>query len=275
MTWSAKRTTTGAALAAALFVSAADAAEIGPADLASLPPADIVVLGEVHDNPIHHANQARAVKAIDPAAIVFEMLSAEQAARVLPELIDDPETLGEVLGWEAAGWPDFAMYHPVFAAARNARFVGGTETREAARRAVDEGAAEVFGADAPTFALDRPLPDAERGLRIDEQRAAHCDALPEDLLPGMVEAQRLRDGWLARAALAAHADTGGPVVVITGNGHARADWGVPALLAEAAPELGVLSVGQFEDMPPDDPPFDLWLVTDPAERPDPCAAFRQ
>jgi uncharacterized iron-regulated protein len=64
------------------------------------------------------------------------------------------------------------------------------------------------------------------------------------------------------------------VVVITGNGHARADWGLPRILAETAPELRVITIGQFEDEADEAPPFDYWLITDAAERPDPCAAFR-
>jgi uncharacterized iron-regulated protein len=265
----------GAALGAALFVSAAVADEIAPAALSDLPAADIVVLGELHDNPVHHLNQAAAVAAIRPAAIVFEMLDPAQAARVTPDFLASEAELGAALEWEAAGWPDFAMYYPIFAAAGDARIRPGTETVEAARRAVREGAAPVFGEGAGDFGLDAPLPEAEQTARVDEQRVAHCDALPEDLLPGMVEAQRLRDAWLARAAIAAQAETGGPVVVITGNGHARRDWGVPALLARAAPDLSVLAVGQYEVEAEEAPPFDLWLVTEAAERPDPCAAFRQ
>jgi hypothetical protein len=167
------------------------------------------------------------------------------------------------------------MYYPIFAAAGDARIFAGTETLEAARRAIREGAAQVFGTGARNFGLDQALPDAERAARVDEQRGAHCDALPEDLLPGMVEAQRLRDAWLARAAIEAHAETGGPVFVITGNGHARRDWGVPALIGRAAPDLSVLSVGQYEVEAEETPPYDLWLVTQAVDRPDPCNAFRQ
>jgi uncharacterized iron-regulated protein len=94
------------------------------------------------------------------------------------------------------------------------------------------------------------------------------------MLPGMVLAQRVRDAALARAALSALDETGGPVAVITGNGHARNDWGMPAKLALAAPGVPVLSVGQLEASPDGDAPYDLWLVTPEAERPDPCAAFR-
>jgi uncharacterized iron-regulated protein len=93
------------------------------------------------------------------------------------------------------------------------------------------------------------------------------------VLPGMVEAQRLRDAALARAALEAMTATGGPVVVITGNGHARRDLGIPSVLALAAPKLRVLSIGQLEGSAGQDQPFDLWVVTGTVARGDPCAAF--
>jgi uncharacterized iron-regulated protein len=64
------------------------------------------------------------------------------------------------------------------------------------------------------------------------------------------------------------------VIVITGNGHARADWGVPRMIAAADPEVRVLTVGQFEEAAEARPPFDLWLVTEAVARGDPCEAFR-
>ena len=45
-------------------------AAVAPAWAMAQAGSDIVVLGEVHDNPAHHANQARAVAAIKPAALV-------------------------------------------------------------------------------------------------------------------------------------------------------------------------------------------------------------
>jgi uncharacterized iron-regulated protein len=106
------------------------------------------------------------------------------------------------------------------------------------------------------------------------QMSAHCDALPADMLPGMVAAQRLRDAHFSRVTLQALDETGGPVVVITGNGHARKDWGMPVYLAAAAPEVTVRTLGQFEDAPAADAPFDVTLFSSAAERPDPCLAFR-
>jgi len=251
---------------------------VGAVAAEPLPRADVLVLGEVHDNAAHHAWQAAAVAEVAPAALVFEMLLPEQAAEVTPELVGDPVALEAALGWEARGWPDFAMYHPIFAAAPEAAVVGGDLPRDAVRRALGEGAAAVFDAlfpgEAARFGLGEPLPGAEQAEREAGQARAHCDALPEAMLPGMVEAQRLRDAALARAAAEAYALTGGPVVVITGTGHARTDWGMPAALARAAPALTVYSVGQFEADPGAGAPFDRVRVTGAVERPDPCDAFR-
>jgi uncharacterized iron-regulated protein len=258
------------ALALTGLGSAAQAEKIGVDLLDAIPAADVVVLGEVHDNPDHHMNQARAVFSLSPKAVVWEMLDAEAAQRV-PKNVADPARVERLLGWNDSGWPDFEMYYPIFVAARTAHHYGAEVPRELARQAVTEGALAVMP-DGP--GLSRVLPEAEQSAREAEQMAAHCDALPEDLLAGMVQAQRLRDAYLAAAVLRALDEVGPPVAVITGSGHARRDWGVPAVLAEVAPEVSVLSIGQLEATPPDTAPFDLWVVTDPVPRQDGCDAFR-
>lgn len=232
--------------------------------------ADVVLLGEIHDNPIHHENQAQWVYDVQPAAIVFEMLSPEQAAMITGVTRADVNALAMALDWEGSGWPQFAWYHQIMMAAPDAVILGGAVARADVRAAIGQGAAALAG-DAARFGLDQPLPQAEQAAREAEQLAAHCDALPADMLPGFVEAQRLRDAGLARAVLAASTH---PVVVITGNGHARRDWGVPALLAIADPSLKVFTIGQFEADPGPDAPFDRIVITEPTERDDPCAAFR-
>ena len=261
------------ALFCILLAPMAQAGEISLAALSDLPPADVVFLGEIHDNPLHHKGQARAVAAIHPPAVVFEMLSPTQAARITPALLRDRDALQQALGWNASGWPDFAIYYPVFQALGGARVYGAARPRAAVRRAFEEGAAAVFGPGAGRLGLDRPLPSAELAAREDEQFQDHCEAMPRDLMGGMVEAQRLRDADLAQAALTALSETGGPVVVITGKGHARRDWGAPALLRVAAPERRLLTVGFLEHAPEAPPPFDFWVVTDPTLREDPCKAF--
>lgn len=235
---------------------------------------DVTVIGEVHDNPDHHATQAARVARIAPAALVFEMLTPEQAARIGPQTPRDAETLEALLGWAESGWPDFSMYAPIFTAAPAARIYGAGVGRAEARAAMKGGFDALMAGEAARFGLDEPLPDHQQAAREALQMAAHCDALPEEMLPGMVRIQRLRDAMLASVALRAHEETGGPVVVITGNGHARMDWGMPALLAEAAPELELHVIGQTEEGVPLPGGFDEVLSAPAAERDDPCAAFR-
>lgn len=244
--------------------------------LAALPAAaqDVWILGEVHDNPAHHAVQADRVADIAPRALVFEMLTEAQAERVTPALIADRQAMAGALEWETSGWPDFAMYHPIFAAAPEAAIYGAQVPRQSARAVFDGGLAGSFGDGAADYGLTEPLPAAEQAAREARQMAAHCDALPEEMLPGMVAVQSLRDAVLARTIVRAMDETGGPVAVITGNGHARRDWGVPAVLAEVAPNLDVWVLGQTEDDRPLEGGFDMVKSAPAADRPDPCAAFQ-
>ncbi|MEM6389634.1 MAG: ChaN family lipoprotein, partial [Pseudomonadota bacterium] len=225
--------------------------------------ADVVILGEVHDNPAHHAMQADVVGRLDPSALVFEMLDPSEAALLTPELAADATALAAALDWENSGWPDFAFYFPLFQHAATRVAYGAEVSREAAQEAFITGAGDAFPGQAARFGLTEPLPADQQAAREAGQMAAHCDALPEDLLPGFVEAQRLRDAALAEAALRALEDHGAPVVVITGNGHARQDWGVPALLRVAAPDVTVFSLGQVEGDLPKDAPFDMVVTADP------------
>ena len=101
----------GLVLACALSLAAPSvAAASEPAALsdivAAAQSAQIVILGEVHDNPGHHARQAEIIAMIDPAAVVFEMISADAAARITPDLARDPAALALALDWANSGWPD-------------------------------------------------------------------------------------------------------------------------------------------------------------------------
>ncbi len=265
----------GSALAAGLW-AAAHADERGAAFLADLVGHDVVLLGEVHGNPAHHRLQAQGVAALAPAAIVWEMLTPEQAAG-LPDDLRDASALARLLEWDQSGWPDFALYHPIMLAAPGALHLGAEITRGQTRLVFEQPLAAVFEAlfDQPAqpLGITTPLDDTDQAAREAMQAAAHCDALPEDLLPGMVDAQRLRDAALAAQVLAALDRTGGPVAVITGAGHVRRDIGVPRKLAHAAPDLRVLSLAMLEAEPGPDAPFDRWIVTDAPSRADPCAAF--
>ena len=238
--------------------------------------ADIVILGEIHDNPVHHATQAAVVAALRPAALVFEMIpqALENEVNVLREEGAGRDRIAAALHWSESGWPDFAFYAAILEAAPEARVFGAGQPQADVGRAASEGAAVAFGPDAATYGLDRPLAPEDLAAREADMQVAHCGKLPPEMLAGMVEAQRFRDAGLADAAVWARTMTGdGRVVVIAGSGHADRLRGVPAALAVADPDLSVLSVGQFEAEPEAPRDYDLVLLAPSPERPDPCAAF--
>ena len=241
--------------------------------------ADVIIIGEVHDNPFHHENQAAIVRSIDPPALVFEMFGPDEGGEanvLLSEMLlgeTDADLLADVLKWKENGWPDFDMYVPIIDGAPAAILFGGAVDRHDIAVAMESSAAEVFGEYAIDYALDEPLPEAEQAEREAMQFGAHCEAIPETLLPKMVEAQRLRDATLADTAVIAWAETYGPVVIITGNGHARADWGIPHYLRQIAPDMNVITIGQEEDGKPLTMPFDYIMTTAGVDRGDPCEEF--
>lgn len=256
-------------------IRAALASELVPDDiLLRMAGADVVIVGEVHDNPQHHQVQRDVVAELQPRAMVWEMLTAEGADRINRKLISDPEKLAVAIRWAELGWPPLSMYLPIFEAAPDAPIYGALVPREAAMAAMDAGAAVALGADAARYGLTVPLPEEERTAREAAQMAAHCDALPVEMAPVLVQIQRLRDAVLTRAILTAVKDTGGQVVVITGNGHARKDWGVPAFLSRMEPGLRVFVLGQSEGGAIQGT-YDAVLDAPAVDREDPCAVFEK
>lgn len=237
--------------------------------------ADIVIVGEVHDNPAHHRVQAEFAAELRPAAIVFEMLAPDQAPPLMALRADGAtiEAQSALLDWDKSGWPPFDQYAPIMDAAPQAALYGAHLPSAAVRAAFEKGAAQVFKGDTAQFGLAEPLDAAEQAEREEMQFDAHCQAMPRELMPGMVEAQRLRDAALSQQIVKALAENGAPVLVITGNGHADRGWGIPALLGYRD-EASIFVFGQFEAAPARQEAFDAWHITPAVERGDPCAAFR-
>lgn len=251
----------------------------------NLAAADVVIAGELHDNRLHHDAQAWLTRALEPAGMAFEMIpkASEEGIAVLLADGADPADIGPAIGWNRIGWPDWDIYKAIFTAWTPQIYAGGGVSRADARRAIRDGAAAVTREPDFVPVLEQPLVPVIQTALEDQMIASHCGHLPRKAAPGMVEAQRLRDASFSAAVLRARAATsGGQVILITGNGHARSDRGVPAYLAQRVPELTVISIGLLEvdeaasDLASygSDLPYDYVWFTQPADREDPCANFK-
>ncbi|MEN8158576.1 MAG: ChaN family lipoprotein [Myxococcota bacterium] len=235
----------------------------------------IVLLGEVHDNPAHHAQRLalleRAVARGWRPALLMEQLDREQQRAidgVYRETRAHPERAIET----PPGW-DHAFYRPFIALALRYRLplVAANVSREDAKRIAREGLGAVFTPEElAELGLDVPRPADWQAAQEREIDAGHCHALPPEVWPSLARVQFARDAVMA-ALLAKHAEHG--AVLLAGNGHVRRDLGAPRWLS---PELQrrTFVVGYLETG--SEPPpgaFDAVVVTEPAEREDPCAAF--
>jgi len=267
---------------------------------AKLRVADIILLGEIHDNPIHHKLQACLLAtavggAARPAAVVWEQIRVDQADRLRDAVagLEGPldqrtQQLGAALKWDKSGWPAWELYAPIARVALDAKLPmrAGDAPRAIIRAVARKGVSALDPAERARLGLDAPLPGAEQKRLLDELAASHCGLMPASAFANMSVAQRLRDAHLAAALVSAHRETG-RAVLIAGNGHVRSDRGVPWHLARTLPDARVVTVWMSEQTPGTaaaptvpkgangEPAADLVLTAAPPQRPDPCEQMRK
>jgi len=213
--------------------------------------ADFVLLGEVHDNPDHHALQALVIQQLVARgrrpAIVFEMLERDQQGaieRTLAQSSRSADRLGKVTRMSARGWP-WPLYRPLIenAMALGLPIAGADLSGPTVDRIVAEDADVLRPERMRRLALDAPLAARDEEVMRADIVAAHCGYAPQARLDGMVAAQRARDATFTDTLLAQD-DEG--AVLIAGSGHVRNDFAVPAYLRRRAPGKSAASVAFTE-----------------------------
>jgi len=277
----------GCAAAAGGFVLAQDGNPESQARLVAARArlARVVYLGESHDNPAHHAHQARILQALLNAgarpALAFEMLTQDQQREVDEAMrqVDGAAALDARLRWRERGWLDFGMYQPVFELALRFRLpvIAADLDPGTVRRIAKDGLGVLPEAERAQLA-SRLRPDPEREARLEREIAeAHCGLLPAAAIPFMAQAWHARNVIMARRISQA-LEKGRRVVVIVGRGHLERG-GLPDqlnALRPGTPQLVVEFVEAAADdsIPPPGSSQIRWL-TSRVDRGDPCAALRK
>ena len=227
--------------------------------------ARVILLGEQHDAPEHHALERETVRQLAAqqrlAALVLEMADAGTHTRELAASASEAE-VQRALGWKDAGWP-WADYGPAIMEAVRAGVpvLGGNLPRSAMGQAMKE---ERF---------DHTLGPAELQLQLDAIREGHCDLLPESQWLPMARIQLAKDESMAQAIQSA-IQPGRTVLLIAGGGHVRERLGVPRWLsADVKPRTVMMQAGAAPTAARDEASI---VVVTPALPPkDHCAELRR
>jgi len=239
-------------------------------------PGQALLLGEVHDNAAQHALRTQGLAALlaqgDRPALLMEHFDRQQQPAIdalhppgsAPAPADIDARTDALLRLGLPGWP-WPLLRPVLrqAVQHGLPLVAANLGRAEARLVMQQGlAASGWQADMPA--------DIARA-QADAIVASHCGQVDAAMAGRLSLAQVARDQAMARL-LAQHAGRG--VVLLAGNGHVRADIGVPRWL-DAGLRARTRVVGLLEDdggTPA--AAFDSTLTTPAQPRPDPCAGLR-
>ncbi len=250
------------------------------------------LLGEVHDNPDHHAIQAELLNAIGAGGVkpvvAFEQFDGEYDAALQRRQLAgkiSADDVAEAVNFDRQGW-EWTFYRPLveIAIQYSMPIRAANLSRGAAGQIAKQGLAALEPGRVTTLQLDTTWSTEKEQVLRDIIIEGHCHALPGSMVPAMVAAQRARDATLAAALL--NAGSAG-AVLIAGNGHVRRDFAVPVYLQAAAPgktvcAVGILEVAEELSEPQSYlksritgvPQFDFAWFTPRRDRLDPCISFK-
>ena len=244
----------------------------------------LLLLGEVHDNAAGHALRLRHLQGyVDGTAhvaIAMEQFDREHQADLDAAMARcrDAACVIEAAAPDKSGWT-WDHYAPVIQLAldHDLPLLAANLSRAEASAVVKGGFGAALSPELQAkYALDT-LPEALLAAQIEEVREGHCNMLPESLLEPMARAQIARDVVMADTVLGALAGDSRPdfVFLLAGNGHVNRDVGVPHWLIASGSGEQLVATGYLEQGNEDERRhFDNAYLVPPAEREDPCAAFK-
>lgn len=234
----------------------------------------LILLGEVHDEALHHLRRAELIQALSAQnpLVVAEQLEAGKHVQYTEHLANDLAQAGfdaKVWGWD--------VYAPMFSSLASTRvpLIGGNLLLETVRQIAKQG--QVALPNALAAKIDAaPLSDGALSTLVADLNAGHCGHLPKKLLPNFILAQRARDASMLNSMQQAKRT---PVILLAGNGHVRKDYGIPTLLPTG--QFNVVSVGflQLDTLTPEaiqayQAQYDYVWLTGAVPSEDACAAFK-
>lgn len=217
---------------------------------------DVILLGEKHDNPDHHALQRWVLRQVIQAGrrpgVVFEMMTDDQQfviERYEGQQPEDATLLGKALAWESSGWSAWTQYQPLadLAVRHGLPIIAGNLDQELTKNIQRFGFLAIPGTRREQLGLNTPMTEDRFTTMQQDMQPTHCQKLPALQLLRMVLVQHARDAVMAEhlTRTFSRPDTDG-AVLIAGSWHTRTDYGVPAHVQRMTSDATVHSLAFIE-----------------------------
>ena len=209
--------------------------------------ADFVLLGETHDNPVHHRIQnwlLRELSTSKNVSLVMEQFDFEQQAAIDAAMAATSGSVQQLKQIMATGW-EWPLYQPLIDTAkdRHLPLIAANLSRSRLQQVSRQGFAALGAGESSRLRLDDGWTEAQQTQLEKDIIEGHCGMLPATAVAAIVRAQRARDAMMADALL--HVQSG-TAVAIFGREHVRRDLSVPLYLAARAPSRKAIVIGLIE-----------------------------
>jgi len=252
---------------------------------------DYVLLGETHDNPVHHKHQAWVIDTLSTklptASVAFEMISNIQGEAIAKEKFSSSDELISILNQYEAGWEYEQNYKPVFDSVIKAGYSmhPANFDRSTLFDIVKKGEEKAPQAIRAVLNKNR-VDEKHKAVIAKEIEEAHCGMANIKMVNAMLLGQRVRDAVMSLALV--NNRNNQSAVLIAGSGHVRNDRGVPVYLQNEDKSASILAIGFMEVheeadtvdayaeyWKSDQLPFDYVWFTARVDRPDPCEEMKR
>ncbi len=213
----------------------------------------VVYVGEMHDQALHHAFQAKVLEAVVARAQGPVALGLEMFFRPFQPVLDayvkgeiDEATMLERTEWKTRWGFGWEMYAPMLRLCREKRLpvialnAPKEITRTVSKKGLD-GLTPEQRATLPTLDLN----DAEHRAFVKEAFGAHGASMPPETFEKFYTSMVIWDEVMS-SSVASWLEQAGPgaiMVVVAGNGHIENRWGIPGR-AERKTKLAYKSIVQ-------------------------------
>ena len=252
---------------------------------------EYILLGETHDNILHHQGQAWVIDGLKTnkksSIVAFEMIDQAQSKFVIDKKYESADSLINGLNHVKTTWKYERNYKPVFESVLAAGYAiyPANLDRSAIVAIGRKGRDEVSPHIKPYLDKNTYTPEQEKALRK-EIKMSHCGMDNPHMATAMMLTQRVKDAVMTDSLLRkVKVDTR---VLIAGSGHVRNDRGVPMYLQRENIKAKILTIAWLEVAEElssieaytehwgiEQLPFDYVWFTARVDRPDPCESFRR